>query len=598
MSQLFALVWLKWTLFRNSMRSRRAMVGSAAAAAGMLVGLGLSLVVAAGLGAGAYFLSAHAPESVEHAGELQERAGFIVMLFVFTLAFVMWAVTPLMLGGGDRFEPSRMLLYPVSLVKLFAFDFLSDLTSLASVFIVPAILAIGAGVGLGRGRLAAGLLIAACAVAFGLSLSKLLSVGIGALMRSRRTRGETLLALLGAMLGMTGVLMGQLMPFLERHSAQLGYARWTPPGAAAYALSYGLGAGGAGDFACSLLTLAAYAVLCVVLAYRVARRTALGTTGGAKRATVTAQGTAYNEGAHTGTHITARDTAQGIERGKAFGTTQGAAHAAGREAGYAGWQLPFVSSQFSALVEKELRYALRNAQLRVIALMAVGLTIVLRAGPAGVSSRRTWGMVSPYADGAGAVFSVLYIFMLVSPISTNLFGYDGAGMRALVLSPASRRTMLLAKNVSVTLIALALVTVGVFVAGLVFGDLTPRTLLFAALTFVTTAALFAPFGNWLSLQFPKRVRFGKRMNRSGVAGLLLVPLFLLLAVPPAAAVAAAHFAQSHVVKYVILAALALLSVGFYALVIPLQGRSLERRELEVLEAVTGKGGGEDSQITG
>jgi hypothetical protein len=309
--------------------------------------------------------------------------------------------------------------------------------------------------------------------------------------------------------------------------------------------------------------LAAYAAACALLAYRVARRTALGVGGGggAKRAVPVA-------------------------------------HEVGREGMYVGWQLPFVSPQFSALVEKELRYALRNAQLRVIALMAIGLTIVLRMGPSGAGSRRMWGSVSPYAEGAGTVFSVLYIFMLVSPISTNLFGYDGAGMRALVLSPASRRTIIVAKNAAVTLIALLLVTVGVFVGGLVFGDLTPRTLLFAVLTFCTTAALFAPFGNWLSLQFPKRVQFGKRMNRSGMAGLLLVPIFLLLLAPPAGAVAAAHFAASHVVKYVILAAFALLSAGFYALVVPLQGRSLERRELEILEAVTGKGGGEDSQIIG
>jgi hypothetical protein len=564
MSQLYALVWLKWTLFRNSMRSRKAVAGRVASALGMLVGLGLSMLVAVGLGMGAYFLSAHPPAGVEGASELQAQAGFVVMLFVFTVAFTMWALMPLMLGGGNRFEPSKMLLYPVSLLKLFAFDFLSDLTSLTSVFILPSILAIGAGVGLGRGKIAAGLLVSACAVAFGLSLSKLLSVGVGALMRSRRSRGETVLALLGAMLGMTGMLLGQLMPVLERHSAQLEGARWTPPGAAAYALARGLAADGAGALAVSLLTLAAYAAACALLAYRIARRTAVGAGGG-------------GGGAKRVVH---------------------AAHEAGREGNYVGWQLPFVSPQFSALVEKELRYALRNAQLRVIALMAIGLTIVLRMGPAGVSSRRAWGMVSPYAEGSGAVFSVLYIFMLVSPISTNLFGYDGAGMRALVLSPVSRQTILMAKNVSVTFVALLLVTVGVFVGGLVFGDLTPRTLLFAALTFVTTAALFAPFGNWLSLQFPKRVQFGKRMNRSGVAGLLLVPLFFLLLVPPAASVAAAYFAASHVVKYVILAAFALLSFGFYALVVPLQGRSLERRELEILEAVTGKGGGEDSQIIG
>ena len=188
--------------------------------------------------------------------------------------------------------------------------------------------------------------------------------------------------------------------------------------------------------------------------------------------------------------------------------------------------------------------------------------------------------------------------MLVSPLSTNLFGYDGAGMRSLVLSPVSRRTVLLAKNAAVTLIALLLVAVGVLIGGLILGDLTPRTLLFAALAFVTTAALFTSFGNWLSLQFPKRVQFGKRMNRSGVAGLLLVPIFFLLLVPPAAAIAAGHFAESHAVKYVILAAFALLSALFYALVLPLQGRRLERRELEVLEAVTGRDGGEDGQIIG
>lgn len=565
MSQLFALVWLKWTLVRNSLRSRRAAAGRVASVLGALAALALSLAVATGVGVGAYLLAAH---SVERGG-LDARevgSGFAVLLFVFTMVFVMWALMPLALGGGNRFEPSRMLLYPVSLGRLFAFDFLSDLLSLTSVFVVPSLIAVYAGVGLGRGNLAAGLVVACVAVAFGLSFSKLLSSGVGALMRARRTRGEMALAVVGAVLGLTGVLMGQLMPYLERHADSLGATRWTPPGAAAEALARGLFAGDARALAVSTLTLAAYALACVLLAYRVARRTALGVGGGkAKRK---------------------------AEPSVKVATTAVSA------AGYAGWQLPFVSQEFSALFEKEVRYAMRNAQLRVIAVMAVVLTVVLRLGPAGAGNRRMWGSVTPYAEGAGAVFSVIYIFMLVSPVSTNLFGYDGAGMRALVLSPVSRRTVLLAKNAAVTLVSLLLVVVGVGVGGFFLGDLTAPVLLFALLSFVTTAALFAPLGNWLSLQFPKRVRFGKRMNRSGVAGLLLVPAFFLLLLPPAAAIAAAHFAASHLVKYVILAAFALLAVGLYALVLPLQGRSLERRELEVLEAVTGRGGGEDEQIIG
>jgi predicted permease len=561
MAQLFALVWLKWTLLRNSLRSRRAVAGRVAALLGLLAGLALSLTLAAAVGVGAYFLAASAAGLPPGEGR-SKAAAYVLLLFLFTLAFIIWAMMPLALGGGSRFEPARMLLYPVSLGKLFAFDFLSDLTSLTFLFVAPSLVAIGAGAGLGAGRPLAGLAVASLAVAFGLALSKLLSVGVGSLMRSRRTRGETVLAVLGAAAGMVGILMGQVMPLLVSNAANLGFARWTPPGAAADGLARGLFPGGGGALAASLLVLAAYAAACVLLAYRVARRTALGMGGGG-----------------------------GAKKRPAR------AAAAGAEA-YAGWQLPLTSPQFSALFEKEVRYALRNAQLRVIAVMAVGLTVVLRLGPAGMSGRRAgpWNVaLTPYAEGAGAVFSVIYIFMLVSPLSTNLFGYDGAGMRALVLSPVSRRTVLLAKNAALTLVALLLVAAGVVTGGLVLGDLTPGTLAFAALAFVTTAGLFGPVGNWLSSQFPKRVQFGKRMNRSGVAGLMLVPVFFLLLVPPAAAIAAGHFAESHTVKYVILAAFALASVGFYALVLPLQGRQLERRELAILEAVTSRDGGEDGE---
>ncbi|HVF67240.1 MAG TPA: hypothetical protein VM914_06240 [Pyrinomonadaceae bacterium] len=575
MSQLLALAWLKWALFRNSMRSKRAVAGSVASTVGTLVALALSLLMATGVGAGAYALAAHA--SGTQASARQLNAGFALLLFLFTAAFVMWALMPIATGGGSRFEPARMLLYPVSLGKLFAFDLLSDLTGLTAIFVVPSIVALCAGVGLARGSLPASLAVASAAVAFGLSFSKLLSAGVGALVRARRTRGETVVALIGAVLGLSGVafgmtggLMGRLLPLLERNPGLLGWARWTPPGAAAAALARGLFAGDRAALGVSVLTLAAYAAACLLLAYRVARRTALGADGG---------GGGRGKRASKGGGVGPGKVREGYE-------------------GYVGWRLPFASPQFSAMFEKEMRYAARNAQLRVIAVMAVSLTMLLRIGPAGDSGQHLWGGLTPYAEGSSTVFGVIYIFMLVAPVSTNLFGYEGSGMRALVLSPASRRTILLAKNAAVVLVSLPLAAAGVTAGGLVIGDVSPRVTLFALLSFVTSAALFAPVGNWLSIQFPKRVQIGKRMNRSGVAGLMLVPVFLLLLVPPAVSIAAAHFAQSHAVKYVILAAFALLSAGLYALLLPAQARTLERRELDILEAVTGRGGGGDEQITG
>ena len=57
MSQLFTLIWLKWRLMRNSLRSSKAVVNKAASIAGILLALALSIVVALVLGILAYGLS-------------------------------------------------------------------------------------------------------------------------------------------------------------------------------------------------------------------------------------------------------------------------------------------------------------------------------------------------------------------------------------------------------------------------------------------------------------------------------------------------------------------------------------------------------------
>ena len=88
---------------------------------------------------------------------------------------------------------------------------------------------------------------------------------------------------------------------------------------------------------------------------------------------------------------------------------------------------------------------------------------------------------------------------------------------------------------------------------------------------------------------PKRLQFGKRMNASGVAGLLLLPVFLGIAAAPALAVLGGYAARSLWVEYVILAAFAAAGVVVYLLSLGRQGRLLAERELDILEAVTGRG---------
>jgi hypothetical protein len=203
----------------------------------------------------------------------------------------------------------------------------------------------------------------------------------------------------------------------------------------------------------------------------------------------------------------------------------------------------------------------------------------LRAGAA-----RT-GEFMHYGAGLLATGGVLYVFLILAGISCNAFAFEEGGMRTWILSPIDRRKILLGKNIAINSIAVAFAIVWLTINTLVFRDLTAPTLLFVVLSFITFAAIMSTIGNWLSIRFPKRMVFGKRMNVSGVAGLLLIPIIIVLGIAPLAATLAGYFTRSLLIEYVTLALLALIAIGIYALVLNIHGRTLARREIDVLEAV-------------
>jgi hypothetical protein len=569
MSQLSALLWLKWTLFRNAMRSRKAMLSKIASILGTLAALILALAIAVILGIAAYRLLspdlstqilAQLPPDHPLAAELKDvmRSGFLLLFMVFAILYLMWATVPLSLGGGSQFTPGRLLLYPISLRKLFAIDFLSELTSLGSIFAIPIILAVSLGAGLGLSRVLLALPAALLTIAFGISLAKWLSTSMSALMQKRRTRGETVLALIGVVVGLGAAFMGELAAYMSRHGGELSALRWTPPGAAAVALTEGLRAGGERAYALSLLALATYTIILVFVTYLIARRAALG-AGGMKRA--------------------AKRT-----RMQGDATTM-----------QTGWHLPLLSPQISAIIEKELRYAMRNAQLRMMAVMPLILIAVrlLRGNRPGQGNAPTTALpdvssFATYTEGLLVAAGILYVFLILSSLACNLFAYEAGGMRSFILAPVDRRTILLGKNLTITFLAFVFCAVLLAVNQLVFRDLTLSALGFASLSFLFFAACFAVIGNWLSIRFPKRLQFGKRMNASGVTGFLLIPIMLALAVPVFLATFAGYLAQSFVLKYATLALFAGLAVALYSLLITRQGRALERSEQDILDAVSGR----------
>jgi hypothetical protein len=562
MSQLITLIWLKWRLFRNSLRTSKAVANRIASVVGMLAAIALALLIALGLGVVAYALTS--PEiglqtmaSKSSRGARTIPSAEFIFFSIFSMAYLLWATLPLSIGSSRQFDPGNLLLYPISLRRLFALDFLSEFASLQSVFAIPAILAIGVGAGLAQGQILRGLVIGVVAVVFGVALSKWVSTSIGSLIRKRRSRGETLLALIGAAAGLGGIVFAQIAPAVLRHQESVAALRWTPPGALAFALTDGLRSGDPSTFALSLVLLAAYSIILVVFTYWLARRAAFGSGGSKARRERPTTAHAYI---------------------------------------YTGWQIPFFSPALSAVVEKELRYAMRNAQLRMMALMPlilIGVRLMNRRrfGPAEIDSGGATLMTEflKYGHGLLATGGILYVFLILSGMSCNLFAFEHAGMRTLVLSPIDRKTILLGKNIVVWILAFALSAALLAVNQLVFGDLTTLSLLFGLFSFFVYAALMSVMGNWLSIRFPKRMKMGSRMNVSGVVGLLLIPMILLLSLPPLAAVAAGYVAQSLLIEYVTLAVLATLSVGFYAMLIATQGESLQQREQAILEAVNDPG---------
>lgn len=555
MSQLLTLIWLKWRLLRNSLRSSKAVVNKVASILGMLLALLFSLVLALILGIVAFFISQ--PEALREilgrgAREIPAAATTEFIFFsIFGFLYLMWATLPLSIGGSKQFDAGKLLMYPITLRKLFAVDFISEFTTLHSVIAVPAILALAIGAGLGTGNLAAALIGAVPITLLGVALSKWLSTVMGSLLRRKRARAETLVALVGAVAGLGGALAGQIAPVLFRHAESLRSLRWTPPGAAAFLL---ISVDPADRFAYGLafLTLSAYSIALILGTYVIARRAALGIEGRRKR--------------------------------------KAEAEARAQAPFYAGWNLPLLSAELSAVVEKELRYSMRNAQMRMMAIMPLILIAIrlinsqrmessIQSGPNAAHEFMTYG------TGLLATGGVLYVFLVLAGLSCNAFAFEEGGMRTLILSPIDRRKILLGKNIAMTFIAVVFSAVLVTLNAIIFRDVTAENLLFIALSFIVFAALMSSIGNWLSIRFPKRMIFGKRMNVSGVAGLMLIPIIIVLSAGPLLAVLVGYLTRNLLIEYFTLALVALFALGIYSMTLNIQGRTLTKREIDILEAV-------------
>lgn len=254
--------------------------------------------------------------------------------------------------------------------------------------------------------------------------------------------------------------------------------------------------------------------------------------------------------------------------------------------------LPGVPEQATALALASLRSMMRAPEVKMnLATSFVVMIVMLGSMLAGKGSAIPASVAPFIVTGLGAM-AVFLVFQFLG----NQFGFDRAGFRALVLTPADRRLLLLGKNLAclplAALMGLFLVTATVIYFGLSPLDYCAGLLQFAAMLFLSFTV-----GNLLSIVVPYRIQPGtmKPTKMPAVAMLamifaqLLIPIALAPAfLPPAAELlwSTAGWPSWVPVNFVLSALLAAGTAALYWFTLAPLARLLQRREMKMLDLLS------------
>jgi hypothetical protein len=257
-------------------------------------------------------------------------------------------------------------------------------------------------------------------------------------------------------------------------------------------------------------------------------------------------------------------------------------------------RLPWVSESVSAVATAAFRSLIRAPEAKM-AFLAPLIMVVVFAGIAASSGGSLPVAVRPLlAYGAGGMILLIAGLQLLG----NMFGYDRAGFRAYILSPAPRRDVLFGKNLAVAPILLGLGLLGAAVAGCVFPmrvDHYPAVVL----QLLSTYLLLCLATNVVAILTPVPLAPGSLQPAKITAGPVLMQFALMMVLPVLVMPVLAPFglelllAELDVVKGVpVSLPLSVVVLGLvvllYRWLIRIQGDWLGSRELAILEVVTSR----------
>jgi ABC-2 type transport system permease protein len=481
-AQYSALARMRWSMFRNTIRTTRGAMELGARIATTAIFSIAGLGIAAGLAAGAY--------------AMVSSGGWRFLPILFWAVFVMWQVVPITIASfQQQFDMAGLLRFPVSFGTFFVLNLLFGLIDASTILGAFCSAGLWIGIVMARPDLFAWATAALSAFAvFNVLLVRTIFAWIDRWLAQRRSREIVMAIFFVLMLSLQllnpalGVVKYQspnsdaakavrqhreatLGPWLQRTNAA---QRWLPPGLASSMV------GGGGEHR----QLEAVESLGMLGVFVIA-------TGGTLAARLRAEYRGENLG-------------EGPARAKV-------------ERGRRKWLLDG-SGPMAAVFEKELRTLMRAIPL----LYQVGSPIIVVFVLAGLNRNLSTG--SSHLP-LGLLLSLGYVIVGFTQLIYNNLGGEGPGIQMLFLSPTPIRTVILAKNLfHAALLGIDAVLVGV-VACWRFGVPPPDAIAASAAWVLFALPVHLAAGNAFSLLMPYKInlsRIGKQKGSQANALLSLL----------------------------------------------------------------------------
>jgi hypothetical protein len=255
-------------------------------------------------------------------------------------------------------------------------------------------------------------------------------------------------------------------------------------------------------------------------------------------------------------------------------------------------QLPWIPEQAAASAMAFFRCLMRAPEVKMM--LATNFIMLLIFGTM-IFVKRSANIGESFKPLI-ATGAVVFMCLGLSQLMYNLFGFDRAGFRQLVLLPTPRKQILLGKNLAFLPIALGTgVILLIFIK--VVMDISFVIVIAACLQLLAAFLMLSMVGNMISILVPYRIAAGslkptKSSTKTGVLiflsrmffPMIVAPIFF----PPAMGLLFSRFSllPAAPVNLLFSAGLSALLVLFYRLSLGPLGELLQRREKEILEIVT------------